>query len=84
MTEQTNSPPPDDLHSYEVRAPALTLRAVFFVLVAVWLGGALVGQATGSRVVHEISVNIFGSLAILLGLFLAVRWAVRRLRKPQS
>lgn len=57
----------------------MKLRDVFWIGLAIWWGGGLVGRLSGIRVIHEVSVNIVGSLTCLLGLFLFGRWAWRKL-----
>ncbi|MGX1803013.1 hypothetical protein ACWIDJ_11840 [Brevundimonas naejangsanensis] len=56
----------------------MKLRNIFWVGLAIWWGGALIGQLTGNGVIHAISVNIFGLLTTILGVFLLGRWLLRK------
>ncbi len=65
----------------------MKLRSIFWIGLAIWWGGALIGQLTGNGVIHGISVNIFGLLTIILGVFLLGRWLVKKMSggpKPQG
>jgi hypothetical protein len=44
------------------------VQTLFVICLGAWLGGGLVGLSTGNLLVREISINIFGSLTIILGL----------------
>jgi len=59
------------------------MKRIFYVLLAFWLGGAALGQLLGVRLVHEISVNVFGLLALATGAFLLLRWGVKKSRSLQ-
>lgn len=56
----------------------MKLRNVFWIGLFIWIGGALIGTLGNSLLIKEIAVNIFGSLTILLGLFLLARLAWRK------
>ena len=56
------------------------MKATFFWCLAIWLLGGALGQIEHISIIHEISVNIFGSLTIILGLVIAGRWAWRKSR----
>ncbi len=55
------------------------MTSAFWICLAIWLGGAALGQLTGNRAIHAISVNVFGLITIGLGVVMMVRWAWRRL-----
>ena len=57
----------------------MKLRDMFWTGLAIWWGGALVGQLSGIGIIRAISVNIFGLLTIVLGIFLLGRWAWRKM-----
>ncbi len=57
----------------------MKLRDLFWIGLAIWWGGALVGKLTGIGIIHGVSVNIFGLLTIILGVFLLGRWILRKL-----
>jgi len=44
------------------------VRTLFFICLVIWLGGGLIGLSSGNLLIREISINIFGSLTIILGL----------------
>lgn len=56
----------------------MKLRDLFWTGLAIWWGGALLGKLTGIGIIHGISVNIFGLLTIILGIFLLGRWLLRK------
>ena len=56
----------------------MKLRDLFWIGLAIWWGGAVVGKLTGIGIIHGISVNIFGLLTIILGVFLLGRWLLRK------
>lgn len=60
------------------------MRPLFWVMLAIWLGGALIGTLAQSSLIMEISVNLFGSLTLLTGLFLLGRWAWRKFKREQA
>lgn len=51
-----------------------------------WISLVGMGIATNTMTLIHIGANIFGSLTILLGLFLLARWLYRKTKKdePQS
>ena len=56
------------------------VKTILIICVCLWIGGAIVTQTmglTGSGL-HAIFVNGFGSVSILLGLFMLIRWGVRK------
>lgn len=62
----------------------MKLRDLFWTGLAIWWGGGLVGKLTGIGIIHGISVNIFGLLTIILGVFLLGRWAFRKMSGGSS
>lgn len=55
------------------------LKTSFWIAVAVWIVGGLVGLLVGSSIIRDISINIGGSIACVLGLILLGRWAWRKI-----
>lgn len=51
-----------------------------------WISLGVLGIVTRTMLLLHIGANIFGSLTILLGLFLLARWLYRKAKKdkPQS
>ncbi len=44
------------------------VRTLFFVCLIIWLGGGAIGYSSRDPLIRDISINIFGSLTIILGL----------------
>jgi hypothetical protein len=62
------------------------VKTILIICVCLWIGGAIVTQTmglTGSGL-HAIFVNGFGSVSILLGLFMLIRWGVRKATASSS
>lgn len=60
------------------------MKRIFYWLLAIWIGGYLLGRAAGSAALSQISANIFGSGALLLGAFLLLRWGMKKMGTWQS
>lgn len=59
----------------------MTLKQLAFVLAALWLGLVAAGIILGMPTLIHIGANIFGSITILLTLFLFARHLYRRSQK---
>lgn len=55
------------------------LKTSFWIALFIWIVGGLVGLLVGSSIIREISINIGGSIACILGLILIGRWAWRKI-----
>jgi len=60
------------------------MRNLLLTFAVIWIGGAIVGRTTGIDTIFYISVNLFGSLTILLGVFMAGRWAWRKIARSRT
>lgn len=59
------------------------LRTIFLICLAIWFIGGFLRYVPGALILHEIGVNIFGPIAIVLGLILLGRFAWRKMKPPE-
>ena len=56
------------------------MKAAFHLCWAIWWIGGVVTHYAGWRMAHEVCVNLFGTLTLVLGFFWAARWIWRKAR----
>lgn len=54
------------------------MKAAFYLCWAIWWIGGIISHYAGWRMAHEVCVNLFGSLTLLIAFVWAARWIWRK------
>lgn len=57
------------------------VKRFFWICLTIWLGGGALGSITGNDLIREISVNLFGLIAIATGVLIAARWGLKKWKR---